>query len=64
MASYFFLEIPEDCPDEPCENGGECVDNGVDSLHCECSFGFSGDYCGTFINAMIVKNQDNMNLYI
>jgi hypothetical protein len=35
----------DDCADEPCQNGGHCVD-GLDSYQCMCAPGFEGPACG------------------
>ena len=40
---FVFTAIDE-CADQPCQNGGECVD-GFLSYTCECRDGFDGDQC-------------------
>ena len=44
--NFFYLIVLDidDCADEPCENGGTCVDQ-VDSFVCKCALGFEGDEC-------------------
>ena len=36
----------DDCADEPCQNGGTCVDQ-VNGFVCMCEDGFEGDVCQT-----------------
>eukprot|EP00058_Branchiostoma_floridae_P005483 XP_002590971.1 hypothetical protein BRAFLDRAFT_69478 [Branchiostoma floridae] len=36
----------DECSSSPCQNGGVCL-NGVNSYHCYCPFGYTGDSCQT-----------------
>ena len=33
------------CLDEPCQNGGTCVDREEGGVNCTCTEEFFGDYC-------------------
>lgn len=42
--SCCLLEVPQDCRNLPCQNGGTCVNDG-DSFICDCTVGFKGRQC-------------------
>ena len=41
----FLLSDIDDCVDQPCLNGGTCVD-GVNDYTCMCVDGYTGENCG------------------
>ena len=45
-ASPFSVADIDDCSSDPCQNGGECVDQ-VASYKCNCAHGWQGDVCTT-----------------
>ena len=42
---FFFSDI-DDCVNHKCTNGASCKD-GINSYTCNCSVGFTGEYCET-----------------
>lgn len=45
----YLLNILDDCKNNPCMNGGSCID-GVNSHVCTCKAGFTGKNCQININ--------------
>jgi len=41
---------------QPCLNGGTCVDTEVDTYHCLCEEGFTGDHCGVDVKDLLIKH--------
>ncbi|XP_071950627.1 IgGFc-binding protein-like [Antedon mediterranea] len=37
--------FPDPCNSWPCNNGGECISDGIGGFTCRCSRGWSGQYC-------------------
>lgn len=56
-----------ECSSVPCENGGTCIDKGVDDYECECLFGYKGENCleaDNFCNSSPCQNGAICKQYI
>uniref|UniRef100_A0A8C8RMP4 von Willebrand factor A domain-containing protein 2 n=1 Tax=Pelusios castaneus TaxID=367368 RepID=A0A8C8RMP4_9SAUR len=42
-ARCYRTTCPDPCDSQPCQNGGTCVPEGLESYHCVCPLGFGGD---------------------
>ena len=46
---FFYISDIDDCQDNQCQNGAQCVD-GANDYTCACPDGYTGKYCQTEIN--------------
>ena len=44
LVFFVFLADIDDCADQPCHNGGTCID-GVNDYTCVCAVGYTGKNC-------------------
>ena len=62
ILTHFLTGVPCDiflmpCDEEPCENGGTCVETGS-SYRCDCPEGFTGNQCEMDINECLSEPCD------
>ena len=48
--------VSEPCDITPCQNGGFCTQNAVDS-HCTCKPGYTGSVCETVVASKVFRNR-------
>ena len=45
LSRYFFFTGTDECKDNPCKNGGSCVNSPPGSYSCNCTKGYKGKTC-------------------
>lgn len=66
-SGIFFFSDPQErpCDSEPCLNGGQCLNSGVDSASfiCLCPPDFTGATCGTLVQGMVLHFFPKCSVY-
>ena len=64
LVNFIFLEIPDPCSPNPCENEGRCKAE-LNTFECECVPGFKGKTCkGTLIGLKLNSYCDSFAITI
>jgi hypothetical protein len=62
LVNFIFLEIPDPCSPNPCENEGRCKAE-LNTFECECVPGFKGKTCkGTLIGLKLESIRNVIHL--
>ena len=59
---FVFTADIDDCVDQPCQNGGTCMDE-VNDYNCICADGYTGKNCSISKNSFYSYSQQLLTVY-
>ena len=62
-SSFLFSADIDNCVDQPCLNGGTCIDS-VNDFTCVCAVGYTGKNCSIGKNVSAGPPNDKIFLYV